>query len=858
VISGSAAAMVDGQYTDNNYISISGSTPTTLWAQFQAATPYLLSSYSLTSSPSYQPTGWTLSGSNDGNAWTDMDTRSGQSFTTGTPQYYQLTGVTVAYSYYRITFTTTQSTSYVVVSELELFSATAAPAAPVLNVTAISGTEAGASWNSLSLPATDSFYLERSTDGTNYSLLNTVPGTTLSYLDQTLQPSTTFYYRLRAKNVATYSPYSNAVQITTSSLSGQSADITNDGGSLFVSAENTGGANSSEGSVHFIDNDFTTKWLVFTSTTTGDVSAVYRPTGHYVVTGYVLTTAGDAPPRDPKNWVFQGSNDSTNWVQLDMQSNQLGGTTPRTTSYTYILSSPGTISYKFYRWNMTANNGATDGVRLQIAEWQILGVDINSPNIPQTLAVGTTTNSSIDLSWTESTPPAVTNFVLQRGTDGRSFTTVATLPGAATSYTDNAVYDSTTYYYRIQAQGAGTAISGYSNVATGTTGFTPGVPLAPHDLQINLAIDSVIGMIWTDHSYNETGFKVQRSTDGTSFSDLVTLPANSTAFNDSTVWPAIKYYYRVYAFDSLGTSAYSNIDSAMTTGFNHPPILAAPELPQNICSNTASYSFTLGGLTPGPTNESSQSMTVTSLSFDKPQAFNNVTYTQQLTDGAFTLSLEGAGAMQPGDTATATITVKDNGGTANVGTDSLQLTFAIVYQPLSLTISSDKDTNNIIRYQTVHLTAVTNYASTTPNYNWDAADGIESGTGGIELTVRPTKASQTTYTVHATSESGCMASASVTLKIGDQSKIVGNVLTPNGDGINDKWVIWGIEKYPNNTVKVFDRAGRLIFIKNHYGNDWDGTTGGKSLAEGLYYYVVDLGDGSSPMTGTLNVIKAHN
>ena len=145
-----------------------------------------------------------------------------------------------------------------------------------------------------------------------------------------------------------------------------------------------------------------------------------------------------------------------------------------------------------------------------------------------------------------------------------------------------------------------------------------------------------------------------------------------------------------------------------------------------------------------------------------------------------------------------------------------------------------------------------------PTYTWDAADGIESERTGIVLTVRPITTSQTSYTVHATSTSGCTASATVTLKISDPSKVVGNVLTPNGDGINDRWIIWNIEKSPNNSVKVFDRAGRLVFTRNHYANDWDGTYGGRPLAEGLYYYVVDFGDGSSPVKGTLNILNQHN
>ena len=596
--SGTIAGMTDGGYTDANIINITGSTATTRWLQIQFGTAYLLNSYSLTTTSTQRPTAWTFSGSNDGTAWTTLDTRTAQTFTSNTAKNFPLTGVTTAYKYYMISFTTTQSTSAVNICELELYSTTAAPVAPVLAVTAMSGTEAGASWN-YSLLATDSFFLERSSDGVSFALVNSFPGTTLSYIDQTLNPSLQFYYRMRAKNPNGYSPYSNVVTVTTNSLTGQSADITNDGGHLFVSAENSGGANATEGSVHFIDNDFTTKWLVFTTQASGNISAVYKPTGQYVVTGYILSTAGDANARDPKSWSFYGSNDSTTWIKLDTQVNQMGNSAPRNTSFTYVLPNPGTTSYKFYRWLMTANNGATDGVRLQLAEWQILGIDVNAPSIPTTLTVSSTTTSSVNLSWAETSSTTVTGFLLQRGEDGRNFSTIATLPAGTLTYTDNKVYDSTTYYYRVQALGTGTAVSGWSNVASGTTGFVAGIPVGPRDLKVVLSIDSVVGLSWTDRSYNETGFKIQRSTDGLNFSDLNTLAANSVAYNDSTVWPAIRYYYRVIAFNASGNSGLSNVDSTTTPGFNHAPVLAVPLLERNVCSNTAGYAFTLTGLTPG-------------------------------------------------------------------------------------------------------------------------------------------------------------------------------------------------------------------------------------------------------------------
>jgi len=71
-----------------------------------------------------------------------------------------------------------------------------------------------------------------------------------------------------------------------------------------------------------------------------------------------------------------------------------------------------------------------------------------------------------------------------------------------------------------------------------------------------------------------------------------------------------------------------------------------------------------------------------------------------------------------------------------------------------------------------------------------------------------------------------------------------NILSPNGDGINDIWVVKNIAFYPNNLVTVYDRAGKVVFTKKGYANDWDGTYRGSVVEEGTYYYSIDLGNGT--------------
>ena len=84
--------------------------------------------------------------------------------------------------------------------------------------------------------------------------------------------------------------------------------------------------------------------------------------------------------------------------------------------------------------------------------------------------------------------------------------------------------------------------------------------------------------------------------------------------------------------------------------------------------------------------------------------------------------------------------------------------------------------------------------------------------------------------------------------------------SPNGDGVNDGWVIEGITSYPNSVVQVFNRSGKLAFKKKGYQNDWDGISNqisnngtGTRLPVGPYLFIIDLGNGSTPTRGWIYI-----
>jgi titin len=97
-------------------------------------------------------------------------------------------------------------------------------------------------------------------------------------------------------------------------------------------------------------------------------------------------------------------------------------------------------------------------------------------------------------------------------------------------------------------------------------------PSAPDGLSATAAGSSAINLDWTDNADDETDFKVERSTDGSNFSEIGTAPANATTYADSGLSASTAYWYRVRAWNAWGDSAYSNIDSATTDAPPPPPI----------------------------------------------------------------------------------------------------------------------------------------------------------------------------------------------------------------------------------------------------------------------------------------------
>jgi gliding motility-associated-like protein len=89
----------------------------------------------------------------------------------------------------------------------------------------------------------------------------------------------------------------------------------------------------------------------------------------------------------------------------------------------------------------------------------------------------------------------------------------------------------------------------------------------------------------------------------------------------------------------------------------------------------------------------------------------------------------------------------------------------------------------------------------------------------------------------------------------DQEIVATNFVSPNGDARNDTWVVRNIEKYPNNSVQIFNRFGKEVYSKKNYRNEWDGTFKGSILKDDTYYYILQTGLTSQPKRGYISLVR---
>ncbi len=206
-------------------------------------------------------------------------------------------------------------------------------------------------------------------------------------------------------------------------------------------------------------------------------------------------------------------------------------------------------------WSMMRRGGVSPVAAATQEPLQVVGLTAT--------ASGQTT---INLSWTSDSTPSpngATSYVVERSVDGLgSWSTIGTVTVPTTTFSDTSLSASQTRYYRVSAYNS---FGGGLPSATANATTAVAAPSAPSGLTATATSSTQINLAWTDNANNETGFKVERSTDNTNWTEIVgNLAANSTSYSATGLTASTLYYFRVRAYNAGGNSAYTSSASATT------------------------------------------------------------------------------------------------------------------------------------------------------------------------------------------------------------------------------------------------------------------------------------------------------
>ena len=135
----------------------------------------------------------------------------------------------------------------------------------------------------------------------------------------------------------------------------------------------------------------------------------------------------------------------------------------------------------------------------------------------------------------------------------------------------------------------------------------PTAPDAPTLLVAQAVTSGSVQLNWTDNASNETGFRIERKTGSGQFAQIIELAANTISYADAGLQPSTTYTYRVYAFNTTGSSGFSNESTVQTPATSSVTNLATGKpvtqsstvyggVPERAIDNNTSGSWSAGSI----------------------------------------------------------------------------------------------------------------------------------------------------------------------------------------------------------------------------------------------------------------------
>jgi len=250
-----------------------------------------------------------------------------------------------------------------------------------------------------------------------------------------------------------------------------------------------------------------------------------------------------------------------------------------------------------------------------------------------------------------------------------------------------------------------------------------------------------------------------------------------------------------------------------------PTIVAPTSINVNTTANCVASGVVLGN--PFATDNCSLSSVVNDAPIDFPVGVTSITWTATDASGNTT-------------TATQTVTV----------TDVINPTA----QVQDITVALDANGTASITFADIDLGSTDNCGLASTTISQSDFDCADVGENTITVTLIDVNGNTTVTTVKVTVETNGIDSDNDGIDDscdGTTDPIEADVpeaFTPNGNNINDLFVVGNIEFFNERSIDVFNRYGNQVYSSKEYNNDWDGTRSdnGQALPDGTYYYVLTL------------------
>jgi hypothetical protein len=438
--------------------------------------------------------------------------------------------------------------------------------------------------------AENGFSIER-WNGSAWVQIDWQPDNDTNYTNTGLTPGTVYHYRVLAFNATILSPPSNEAIESTPTTSGIPVAPT----SLVLASKTSSTVqmawtdNSSNENGFSIERQISGTWTQIGWVP--DNVQEYGVTGLTANTAYnfrvlafngygnsgttnelnVTTSANLTNPAAPSgltvgtvtsstvalSWTDNASNENGYSIERLISSTwtQIGWVPEDVTTFTEIeLTAVTAYSYRVLAFN---------GLGLSPTSNQVSATTLpasGSPNAPSNLFLDAATSSSLTLRWSDNAFNE-NGFSIER-LKNSVWTQIGWVPENTVTFTESGLSVNSTHSYRVLAFN-GSGLSGTTNTLNATTLSTPSIPNAPTNLVVNGMTSSTVTLSWTDNSFNENGFSIERQIGGT-WTQIGWVPEDVRTFTDTGLASGTSYSYRVVAFNASDLSAPTNVVNPTT------------------------------------------------------------------------------------------------------------------------------------------------------------------------------------------------------------------------------------------------------------------------------------------------------